>query len=99
MYTHFKPAQQSTNNDSGQYQYQYRLTIVNTLFHNHTTVTNNCSNEESQGVLYFGTDNDNKMSQTVILLHNVTFQRNVAQYSGTAVYARSMGKSTQWKSS
>ena len=92
MYTHFKPAQQSTNNDGGQYQYQYRLTIVNTLFHNHTTVTYNCSNEESQGVLYFGTDNDNKMSQTVILLHNVTFQKNVAQYSGTAVYAKSYGQ-------
>ena len=59
MHTHFKPARESSNNSTGQYRYQYRLTIVNTIFHNHITVSNNCSNAEAQGVLYFGTGNSN----------------------------------------
>ena len=86
MYTHFKPAQGNTNNITGQYYYQNTLTIVNTIFHNHAIVSDNCTQKVSQGALYVGTVNSDKLSQVVILLHNVMFHKNVARHSGTAIY-------------
>ena len=40
MYTNFKPAQRTTNNGTGPHNHQYRLTIANTIFHDHTIVSN-----------------------------------------------------------
>ena len=88
--TYMKRAHSLTCNCNGHYRFQYRTSITNTQIYNHITETKGGTNQENHGILYFSTVNDNAMSQTIILLRNVSFQKNVAQHSGAGIYAISL---------